>query len=570
MNLNKFKINLNKYGIVFILFGFAVMALVGIFYNFSVINTIGDETVLMAATLKMIAEMSLRADFPTNYHMPVGTYMYMPFFIVFLLFLRLSGLFSSFAEIKEFGIIEYAKFLPVARFVSVILGVLSIYLVYKICQKLFKNTFISLTAAFLLATNAMFLLLAHFGKVWMPQIFAILLAVYCIVGLYYKYNTSLKDYLKQALLIGISFGTHFIGILVYIPFLVVHYFKNKNKTFYKIFIANKSLWVTNLAIILLLFIVFYLNPYGFINYSKWSSSTTSHILDAGSENARFNLWRGVSAYAVFLFEYGYVLTVIFLASLIPLFRHRRDLFFILFSFIVGYYLVIGPFIASSTREVSVYIGPMIPFMAIISAYGIHRFYQVDFIAKKIRVSIILLIMISSLYMPVMLDYALLRPSAPVAASDWIQNIIPSGTKIVNIGLLLPINESKESIENTKKHNPGFLTKKQNHLLSTDEGSYPKPNYYVFAPGLYQKGIPEEISDIDFDYVVISWYTGGYAEVFKEAESYGVKKEDLIQIFPSHATPDSFGSTIESIRRPFFNLRKITYNGPAIAIYKISK
>src|SRR3989344_6206268 len=209
-----------KYGIVFILAGFFVFAIVGIFFSFSIPQAIGDETVIMAATLKMIAEHSLRPDYPTNYHMPLGTYLYLPFFLALLVFLRLSGLFGSSEELIRFGTLDYAKLLPMARFISALLGVASIYIVYRICQKLFKIPFISLVASFLLATNMMFLYLAHAGRVWMQQIFIILLAFYFIVELFERAEPRWKDYGIAAFFTGISFGTHFIGILVYLPLIV--------------------------------------------------------------------------------------------------------------------------------------------------------------------------------------------------------------------------------------------------------------------------------------------------------------------------------------------------------------
>lgn len=548
------------------------MALVGIFYNFSVLGTIGDETVLMAATLKMMAEKTLRPAYPTNYHMPFGTYIYLPFFILALAFLRFSGLFASFEELKEFGILEFAKLLPVARFVSAVLGILSIYLVYRICQKLFDNVYISLLASFLLATNVAFLTLAHFGKVWMPQVFIILLTFYFIADFYKKDDLRLKDYLKPALLTGISFGTHFIGILIYLPFLAAHYFKNRGKKFYEIFLVNKNLWLANLVVVFVVILAFYLNPYGFINYASWSTSAASDVLNrgVGPENGKFDFWRGISSYAVFLFEYGHALTLIFLASLIPLFLRRRDLFYILLSFIAGYYFVIGPLIASSARPVPVYLGPVIPFMAIIAAYGIYEFYQSGFFFKKIKIAAIFAVLVFSLYLPIMLDYAMLRPSSVVAANNWIRNNIPSGSKIVNIGLTLPLSENKDSIRDVKKHNPEFLTNRQNYMLSMDEDNYPTPNYYVLDIGTYKNGIPPEILNMDFDYVIISWQSGGYNSAFSKAESYGIQKKNLVRMFPVDATPDGFSDNIEAVRNPLFNLSKITYNGPAVAIYKFPK
>src|SRR3989344_2102223 len=213
---------------------------------------------------------------------------------------------------------------------------------------------------------------------------------------------------------------------------------------------------------------------------------------------------------------------------------------------------------------------MIPFMAIIAAYGIYEFYQSGFLSKKIKIAAIFAVLIFSLYLPIMLDYAILRPSSDVEADSWIRNSIPSGSKIVNIGLTLPLNENRESIRDIQKYNPEFLTKRQNYMLSMDEESYPTPNYYILDAGTYKSGIPPEILNTDFDYVIISWHSGGYDSAFGKAKSYGIQEKNLVRMFPADATPDGFSDNIEAVRKPLFNLKKVTHNGPAFAIYELSK
>lgn len=567
------KNTVEKYGIIFILIFFIGTVVTGIFFNHSIPNTIGDETVLMASTLNMIAEPSLRPDYPTMYHMPFATYIYLPFFVVLLVFLRISGLFTSLEELKSFGIVHYAELLPMARFISVLLGAASIYLVYKICDKLFNNKFISLTASFLLSTNLMFVYLAHFGKVWLPQIFVILLTFYFIIGIYQKTQPQFRDYFKVALLTGISFGTHFIGILIYFPFLTVHYLRNKNRKLREIFITNKLFWLSNLIVVILLPFIYYLNPYGFINYTQRSSRAATSILNESISlgDTHANFWQGFSGYGQVLFEYGPLLTILFLLGLVPLFLQKRNLFFIFGSFILGYYFVIGPVIGSTHFEPR-FISPIIPFMAIISAYGIYYFYKSNFVGKKIKIILLFILFSSFLYSPILLDYKLIQPSSMISAQKWIYNNLSQESKIINFYNYLPINENRETIEDTKQYNTYFFTRKREYLLSIDDADYPKPNYYVLIPPNYRgRGdIPEEILNREFDYALIAWWhKDDYVSALKVAQPFGVKEENLVKIFPPGATPDSFSMNTENMRNPFRNLRKLNHIGPIIAIYKLN-
>ncbi|MBI2627853.1 MAG: glycosyltransferase family 39 protein [Candidatus Niyogibacteria bacterium] len=574
---------LEKYGLVFILALFVAFGIVGIFYNYSISNTIGEESILMAATLKMIAELSLRPNYPTMYHMPFGTYFYLPFFIVLLVFLRLSGLFASLEELKVFGITDYEKLLPMARFISIFLGVASVYMVYRICEKLFNNKFISLVASFLLATNLIFVQMSHFGKVWIIQIFIVLLTFYFIVALYQKERPGFKDYFYPALLTAISFGVHFIGILIYLPFLTAHYLKNKEKKFREIFITNRNFWLSNLVIAIILLFIFYLNPYGFANYGLRSVAAAAAIIqESAGASGGYDFWLMFSNYGKVLFENGPALTIIFVFSLIPLFLRRRDLFFIFNSFIFGYYIIIGPILGPTIgiNGRGFYISPIIPFMAVVSAFGIYVFYKSDLLGKRInpvrniisngiKIFLLALVFLFSAYIPILWNYKLIQPSAWILAKDWIYNNLPSGVSIINLNTELPINENKESVEDTRVYTPNFFTKKQDYLSSVGDNQYPKPNYYVLKFADYREGIPKAVLDRGFDYMVIEWWDQArYEKTMQDVRQLNLEEINLIKIFPAGASSTTLNMDMENIKNPLINLRKIDHTGPVIAIYKL--
>ncbi|MEK9183697.1 MAG: glycosyltransferase family 39 protein [Patescibacteria group bacterium] len=561
---------LEKYGIVLILIFFLAITVTGIFYNYPLSNTVADETVLMAATLKMIAEPSLRPDYPTMYHMPFGVYIYLPFFIILLGFLRLSGLFTSVEALREFGILHYGKLLPMARFISVLLGMASMYLVYRICEKLFNNRFISLVASFLLATNLIFIELSHFGRVWLPQIFVILMTFYFILDFYEKEHIKFRDYLKIAFLTGVSFGTHFIGILIYLPFLVVHYLKNKEKRFKDIFIKNKNFWFSHLVVIVMILFVYYLNPYGFINYVDQSIKAGTAVAgDVAGKSDAIDFWTSVIVYGKILFETGPALTIIFILSLIPLFLRKRNLFFILNSFILGYYIVIGPIVGSNSIKEH-YIVPVIPFMAIISAFGLDLFYKSDFLGRKIKFFSLAALFLYSLYLPILWDYRAIQPSTLVLAQEWIHNNLPQEARIVNFSAV-PINENRESMEDVKNYAPDFLLRSQDYLLSVSDDEYPKSNYYVLMMSNYREGVPAEVLSKSFDYLVASWWNQAhYARFMRDAGQFNLKEENLIKIFPDGAASSTFSMDLEIWRHPSYNLRKLNHIGPVVAIYALKK
>jgi len=554
-----------KYFIVLILIFFISLNLVGIFYNYPLAFTVGDEIPIMATVLKMIDYHTLRPDFPSNYHMAFPVYIYLPFYIILLVFLRLSGLFTSIDAIKQMGIMDYGELLPMARFISVILGVVSIYLVYKICRKIFSNNFIPLAASFLLSTSLMFIQMSHFGRVWLPQIFTILLAFYFIINLYLKESARLKHYLLSAFFIGISFGIHFVGLLIYFPFLIVHYLKNKNRGFKNVFVKNKNFWLANLIILIFSPILYYLNPYGFINYGSrvlnkfFSLGTIENIASSG------NFFAKISYYSKILWEYEPILIILFVPSLVLLWFKKRNLFYIFSSFIFGYYIIISLIIGGEPR----FILPIIPFMAVIVAYGLYYLYKSSLINKKIRILLLIVLFSSFLYLPLLWNLKFIQPSTRILAMNWVYRNLPVGAKIINLDAYLTLNKDRQTIENLKKYNIRFFTKKDDYLLTADDRDYPKPNYYILDSHYLDKVAEDFPKRNKFQYLIIHWWD----EQQREEQLEKISRFDFnnlvlaTKFYPVDGVIN-ITDLAGNMRYPFSLLSKLNKTGPYIEIYQI--
>ena len=157
------------------------------------------------------------------------------------------------------------------------------------------------------------------------------------------------------------------------------------------------------------------------------------------------------------------------------------------------------------------------------------------------------------------------------AQEWIHNNLPQGAKIVNFNSAIPINETRESIEDVKMYTPDFFLRKQDYLLSVGDDRYPKPNYYVLMASNYKDGVPDDVLSKGFDYVVVSWVDKEqYEKVMEDTRKFGFMEENLIKIFPSDAGPDTFSVDLEIWRHPLYNLRKMDHVGPVVAIYALKK
>lgn len=564
--------------LVFIMVFYLIIASSGIFFNYSLFNTTGDEAPLLSATLKMIADGSFRPNYPSFYHLGLGAYLYLPFFLVFLIGLRLSGLFPSFEAIKLFGQIEFARFLPLARFISVLTGLACLYLLYKICQKLFNDKLISLLAVFFLAFSLLFVQISHFARIWLPQILTILLAFYFIIGLYQADKAKLKHYLFCGLGVGLAFGAHVVGIFIYFSFLAAHYFKNRNKKILKI-IFNNYFWLANFLFLIIYFIVYYLNTYGFIHYlggiflnpNKMLnlSETFTPLVERASRPGppgTATITKSVSYYFTAFWQAEPWLLVLGLAGSVLMLIKRRALFIIIYSFILFYLLAIF----SISIKVARYLLPILPFFAISAAYFLAWLYE-RIKHKKIFGGAAAVLCLLYLYPALLWDYKFLLPASRLEAAGWVYNNLSPGESIINLDGHFELNENRQSLRDLEKYSPEMLTKKRAFLLSSGDEVFPKPNYYIFFYPHYKEA-PPEIINKKFNYLIISWLDKkNYDYWLSKLKYFNLTPEDLslVKRFPAEATFDDLGADLgDDLDRPLINLWKLKQNGPIVDIYEI--
>ena len=567
------KIRSNK--IVLILFVSLILNLIGIFYAYPLMRLVGDESAIMGATLKMISEFKLRPAFVDYVYLAPATYIYLPFYLIYFAFFFILGIVHSIAELRTLVLLNYdslGMLLPVARFVSVLASLCSVYLVYKISRVLFKdNKTVALWASFFTATSLIFVQMSHFGRVWSLQVLATVLGFYYLSSILIKRKDSLVNYLVSGFLIALSFGIHAVGIVLYPCFLFVHYSLNKGKGFINIFVKNTKFWLANLTILLSVGFVYLLHPGSFRHFffllKGFISVGQSHFGNVVPDVSQGTfLIDGLKRFIPILFNWEPLLMILFLISLPILFLKQRKIFYLLSLFIVPYYLTIGPILKTIKPR---YMMLLIPFLAIVSGYGV--VYLSRFLTfKPIRRALIFLIILLFLYAPFRLSLALIKPNTFVLAKQWIETNLPQGEKIINYGLdyRLALNENKQSVIDISKYTPALMDARRRYLLSIDERAYLQPNYYI----LYRpdKRPQEFLDETEFNYLIVHWWDRQGIERIKEEIALLDYRLELVKGFYPNQSMVDLTNLANNAERPLWLLNNIQYTGPYIEIYKISK
>lgn len=564
---------------IFIILGtFLVLGLSGIFYNFGMQESVGDESVLTTTTLKMIAEKKLTPSDPFNYHMPLGPYVYLPFFVFILAALRLSGAFPDTEMLIALGVVDWAVFLPLARFISVVLGAISVYLLYLCAVRLFNNRRIALLAAFIFSMSMMFVKLAHFGKVWALQIATLLLAFYFISIILKDKHAMLYGYVRVGFGVGLAFMSHAIGVLIGVSFIVAHILKTKVFGSIKTILFDRRFIITLIIIVLALPFSYILNPYGVENYFSRSLTTVSGgvAADVLEKNVRIEniATEKFLFYPRVLAEYDPLILLFGLASLFLLFRKERDSFFIITAFIATYYLFIGPILGGNgLRFEPRFALPLIPFLSLSAAFGINcvlnRLATHNILRRITLISFLILFSFGAF----LWTWAFLRPNTADLAEDWILHNLPEGTRIVHYDRAtpIPLPENIETLEDTRNHNPTFFTTARAFLSeSNPEQYYTDPTYYVLLAPHYDKiGVPEAIIEKGFDYMILNWWTLEDRQRALDNLSFlDFENVSLIKRFPEDGFEDGNVNVAGKLRNPYKTLPGLTHTGPVIEIFKL--
>ncbi len=558
MKINETKILLGILALAFCL------RLGGLFHGYPLI-AFGDESATVLASLKMLGTLSFHAADVSGYYYPaVLSYIYLPFLSAFVAAGAWLGSFAGLQQIKEAVFFDLGSFVMVARFISVFLGVATVYLVYKISKLLFARPFDSLLASFFLSISFFHVAVSHFANTWAPQTFFYLLVLYWAVFFFKKRAATLKDYILGAFLVGLAFGINSVGIFAYLWFPLAHFLKNQGKKLKDIFWSNKNFWLFHLALLVFVALIYWLNPAGLNNLFNRLTADYSRSADYASYqivhlSALFNLW----FYLKNLFLAEPFFCLFFLGGSWLLWKKDRVAFYFLSLGAVFYLILLSPMTGLLIR----YSLPLFPLVVIAAAYFLSELFRGGH--KKISVILLILAALYALVFSCFFDLRLLKANTLVLARAWISKNISASASIQNYDLGEDLNlvENKASLDLIKDNLPDLFSSKRKYLLALREDAYPRPNFYVFNYKLSDKLLPK------FDYIIFSGMKKENIDI--KANSILDKYSLIEKFYPADQRLDGSWPGYLEIGVPFngfmFNplaLFKLYDVGPYIEIYKL--
>lgn len=326
--------------------------------------------------------------------------------------------------LSDFGSMQ----IYLARWVTVLLGIGNVYVLYRLSKELYGKQ-IGLVAAALLALTYLHVRDSHFGTTDVPVTCFFFLAVLFATRIIlqpFKIN-----YLLSGLFIGLAAGMKYNAGIVIISLLTSHFLLVFTRS---VSAPLRHQYSYNLILsIIIAGIVFLITtPYAILDYPKFVSDFIAQTKHLRQGHHNVDLGLGLIYHLKFTLYYGLGLPYLVVAGLGILWAvwKRTAADYVLLIQAVFYYIWIG-----SGKTVFVrYMVPLVPLLAIFTARivveGVMMVPFRNIKTRNIMIFIVAVMVISgSVWNIYHFDYLLLQKDTRTLAKEWINNHIPVGTKI---------------------------------------------------------------------------------------------------------------------------------------------
>ena len=521
-------------------------------------------------------------DFNPHYFQLPPLLSYLLFFIygVFFLIGKVTNLFASTEGFALYFLKDPTVFYLLGRFfLSLLPGLLNIYLVYRIYSIFFKRPG-ALFSALLMSVVFLNVINSHYLYHDMLMISFILLTYLRLLRLEKCY--SLRNYIYAAIFLGCAIATKYNAALMAAPFLITHIFlMKKQKVSLRGIIFSKYLWLSFLATVATFIL---LNPFALLGFREFITSFSKQTAAAWNmgwfHHIGYSLKEGISTPIL-------ISGIIGLISILLLEGKRAAIFL---SFPVVFYTVLVFY----SQPFSRYVLPLIPFLAMGSAYILYGVIFKYFKNQKAKIALVLftaLLATPTTIKSIDADNILRKKDTRIISAEWIKDNVPIGSRIACDDTFfrpvikqpyLQVQAKMKTLSSEKAADKAKL-KKQNYLLKILDKQDPGyPVYFLKTEpqnqGQFLNTMPSVGFNIDdlarnsIDYVIINHTITNKA---KEDFMPELKKNSrLIKTFTPYndglvrLSYDKYATTSLPIVSKELSARR--YNGPVLEIYEIKK
>ena len=358
-------------------------------------------------------------------------------FIIYFFYMIFSG--HSPGTFMDLFMNDPSAVYLIGRAISVIMGVATVYVTYRIAKRLYDEK-TGLLASLFMCLNMEHVLHSHYATVDVPALFFVMIASMYAIKVFFE--GGLKNYILAGLFTGFAAATKYYGAVLFVNVMVFYLTGMRSNDARK-----KVKWYFLLSCAVFLLAGFTIGaPYSMLDFSRFMARFFDRfrlIVNNAPAGAVSIFNKGWFSYPGIMVEStGWFFTLFSVGSIIYFGIKKEKKYLIPLSFVIVLYLLIGSWQVSSSR----YALPLYPFFAIINAGFIYSLRQnlKNGRLKKYLVHIFVLILVfTALPQIIKRDMILGSEDTRQTAYKWFIENVPQGSRV----LRLPFTPEFRSGEN---------------------------------------------------------------------------------------------------------------------------
>ena len=341
---------------------------------------------------------------------PLISYLLFGCYGIYFLLGFLGGLFQSLQDFEYLFYFDPTSFYLIARIVfGVILGTATVFAVYRLAKR-FWNLEVAMLSAFFLAVCFLHVRDSHYIYPDIPLVFVMVFGIYQIL----KLDSSckkVKQHMVVGFFIGLAAAIKYNGVFLLLPYiwLLFRIFPFKH--------ALKCLGIAS-AISLGSFILF--NPFALIDGQFFIKEI---LEESRAHSGGVDMWHHM--FYSMSGAVGIPLLLVSVCGVLRSFFVRNVRAEAVGIFILGYYAVL----CLGGQPYDRYVLPMLPFMLLVAAEFFVWMKNRFFVSRIIFSILLILLIVPTLAKSLRSNEIMLAKDVRTVAKKWVEENIPSGSKI---------------------------------------------------------------------------------------------------------------------------------------------
>ena len=450
---------------------------------------------------------------PHMFHYPGHFHLYTFTFLFGLIYgvERLLGIVTCPMEFGAQYWSDPTPFYLVARIHNAFYGVVTVFVLFLLSRRLFKNKKAVYLSTFTLAVSYLHVAHSHYATVDIPQTFFLLLATYFSIRIFQE--GSLRNYIFAGIACGIGISVRYPNVFCAVAIFLAHLFSSRRaeSKWYRWIFERRIIMAA--AICVLAFAL--TAPYVLIDFEATMADLKFEMHRAGKVSA-ISQFSGPPIFYSFILLFshgtGWVLGPLGFYGVFTLLKERWKIGLILLVFPVLY---LGLGLARSHSQFPRHVLPLIPVWIIFVIAGTFSVYA-KLAKNKTMVSRVLvkgftvvvgLSVIAMLAQSITFSWVVSRKDTRTMAKEWIEENIPAESNIaVEFYHYCPQFEDRRGQIKANVHQSArggredWKKQKASEVLKTFE---PNSDYRVVYLYSLEGTLKERIENSGADYLVLS-------------------------------------------------------------------